>query len=189
MKLGPTVGTRTWGGFMAVGGVSAIDGGFISTPVEGSFTPEGKWLPDGYGFNPEHVVDEDPNAFIDGRDPQMDKAIELLKEEIRRDPPHWPKRLAPPSKEGVRPEPEVMIRGCDMCERLQSLFDAKTRKGENAKGNRSLIRKPGSRKGGIREKIFLRDSWIPNKMPSLSRFRPFAFSRQGDLHHFSPSAF
>jgi hypothetical protein len=29
----------------------------------------------------------------------MDRAIELLKEEIRRNPPHWPKRLPPPSKE------------------------------------------------------------------------------------------
>jgi tricorn protease len=99
MKLGPTVGTRTWGGFMAVSGIGAIDGGFISTPVMGSFTPEGKWLPDGYGFNPDVVVDEDPNAFVAGRDPQMDKAIELLQEQIRRDPPHWPKRMDPPSKE------------------------------------------------------------------------------------------
>lgn len=65
----------------------------------GSFTPEGKWLPDGYGFNPDVVVDEDPNAFVAGRDPQMDKAIELLQEQIRRDPPHWPKRMDPPSKE------------------------------------------------------------------------------------------
>jgi tricorn protease len=99
MKLGATVGTRTWGGFMAVGGISAIDGGFISTPVQGSFTPEGKWLPDGYGFNPDYVVPDDPNAFVAGRDPQLDKAIEVLKEEIKRDPPHWPKRLDPPSKE------------------------------------------------------------------------------------------
>jgi hypothetical protein len=44
-------------------------------------------------------VDEDPNAFVAGRDPQMDKAIELLRDEIPRDPPRWPKRLPPPSKE------------------------------------------------------------------------------------------
>jgi tricorn protease len=99
MKLGPTVGTRTWGGFMAVGGIGAIDGGFISTPVQGSFTPEGKWLPDGYGFNPDYVVDEDPNAFVAGKDPQLDKALELLKAEIKSNPPKWPKRLDPPSKE------------------------------------------------------------------------------------------
>jgi tricorn protease len=99
MKLGPTVGTRTWGGFMAVNSFPTIDGGFVSTPAMGSFTPEGKWLPDGYGFNPDFVVEEDPNAFVAGRDPQLDKAISLLKEEIKQNPPHWPKRLDPPSKE------------------------------------------------------------------------------------------
>jgi tricorn protease len=82
---------------MAVSGITAIDGGFISTPVEGSFTPEGKWLPDGAGFTPDEIVDEDPNAFLAGRDPQLDKAIELLKEEIKRNPPRWPKRMDPPS--------------------------------------------------------------------------------------------
>jgi tricorn protease len=98
-KLGPVVGTRTWGGFMAVGGYPTIDGATVTTPVEGSFTPEGKWLPDGTGFTPDYIVEEDPNAFVAGRDPQMDKALELLKAEIQKDPPKWPKRILPPSKE------------------------------------------------------------------------------------------
>ncbi|MEW6369084.1 MAG: LpqB family beta-propeller domain-containing protein [Acidobacteriota bacterium] len=99
MKLGPSVGTRTWGGFMAVNGFETIDGGFVSTPVQGSFSPDGKWLPDGYGFNPDVVVEEDPNAFQAGRDPQLDKAIELLKAEIQKNPPRWPMRMEPPSAE------------------------------------------------------------------------------------------
>ena len=103
MKLGPTVGTRTWGGFAAVAGITTIDGGTVASPVQGSFTPEGQWLPDGYGFNPDYIVDEDPNAFVAGRDAQLDKAIELLKEEIRQNPPKWPHRLEPPSKEKAFP--------------------------------------------------------------------------------------
>lgn len=99
MGIGKTVGTRTWGGFMAVSGFPALDGGFVTTPVEGSFTPDGKWLPDGTGFTPDYIVDEDPNAFVAGRDPQIDKAVELLKAEIKADPPKWPKRLTPPSAE------------------------------------------------------------------------------------------
>ncbi|HOB51755.1 MAG TPA: PDZ domain-containing protein [Acidobacteriota bacterium] len=99
MGLGPSVGTRTWGGYMAVGGFAAIDGGMVSCPQQGSFTPEGQWLPDGYGFNPDHVVEDDPNAFVAGRDPQLDTAIALLQEEIRKNPPRWPKRLPPPSAE------------------------------------------------------------------------------------------
>jgi len=102
MKLGSTVGTRTWGGFMAVNGFEMIDGGFVSTPVQGSFSPDGKWLPDGYGFNPDLLVEEDPNAFQAGRDPQLDKAIELLNEEIQKNPPRWPKRIEPPSAEKMR---------------------------------------------------------------------------------------
>lgn len=99
MKLGTTVGTRTWGGYAAVNGFPMIDGGFVTTPVASSFTPEGKWLPDGYGFNPDHLVEEDPNAFVAGRDPQLDKAIELLKAEIAKDPPKRPGRQTPLSKE------------------------------------------------------------------------------------------
>lgn len=99
MKLGPTVGTRTWGGFMSVSGFGTLDGGFVSVPQLGSFTPEGKWLPDGYGFNPDFTVEENANAFVAGRDPQLDKAIELLKEEIKRNPPHRMDRQPTPSKE------------------------------------------------------------------------------------------
>jgi tricorn protease len=99
MKLGPVVGTRTWGGYMAVGGFQTIDGGSVSTPQAGSFTPEGKWLPDGYGFTPDFLVDDDPNAFVAGRDPQLDKALELLKAEIKRNPPYFATTIPPPSKE------------------------------------------------------------------------------------------
>lgn len=103
MKLGPVVGTRTWGGFMAVGGGATVDGGFVSTPEEGSFSPDGKWLPDGTGFTPDYPVDEDPNAFREGRDAQLDKALELLKAAIAKDPPMHPKRLVPPSREKAFP--------------------------------------------------------------------------------------
>ena len=99
MKLGPVVGTRTWGGYMAVNNFPTIDGGSVSTPQAGSFTPEGKWLPDGYGFTPDFVVDDDPNAFVADRDPQLDKALELLKAEIKRNPPHFAAQIPPPSKE------------------------------------------------------------------------------------------
>lgn len=99
MKLGPIVGTRTWGGYMAVNGFPTIDGGAVTTPVAASFSPEGKWLPDGHGFDPDYVVDEDPNAFAAGRDPQLDRAIELLRAEIKRNPPRVIDRIPPPTKE------------------------------------------------------------------------------------------
>lgn len=103
MNLGPSVGMRTWGGYMAVGGFSLVDGGFVSCPQQGSFSPEGKWLPDGTGFMPDFEVIDDPNAFVKGRDLQLDKALDLLKAQIRKDPPKWPKRMIPPSQEKAFP--------------------------------------------------------------------------------------
>ncbi len=99
MKLGKTVGTRTWAGYMAVGGVGLIDGGSVAVPVEGSFEPvTHKWLPDGDGFVPDYVVEDDPNAALAGKDPQLDKAVEVLQAEIKADPPKWPTRQDPPTK-------------------------------------------------------------------------------------------
>lgn len=98
MKLGTTVGTRTWGGFVAVGGISTVDGGFISCPVQGSFTPDGKWLPDGYGFKPDIEVAEDVAAFMQGRDNQLERAIAVAQEMVRKNPPKRPGRMIPPKK-------------------------------------------------------------------------------------------
>ncbi len=98
MKLGQSVGKRTWGGYAAVSGVSTLDGGNISAPVQGSYSPDGKWLPDGYGFKPDVEVDIDVKSFLAGRDPQLDKAIAMVKEEIRKNPPVRPGRQVPPVK-------------------------------------------------------------------------------------------
>lgn len=97
LKMGQIVGSKTWGGYAAVGGSLAIDGGFVSTVVAGSFTPDGKWLPDGTGFVPKNYVMDDTAAFLAGRDPQMDKAIELLKADLAKNPVKRVKRQDPPS--------------------------------------------------------------------------------------------
>lgn len=98
MNLGKSVGKRTWGGYAAVGGMSTVDGGFISVPVQGSFKPNGEWLPDGDGFTPDVVVELDPRAFQQGRDTQLERAIEVLRAEVRRDPPKRTGRMKPPVK-------------------------------------------------------------------------------------------
>ncbi len=107
LKIGQIVGSKTWGGYAAVGGFPTIDGGSVSTVMAGSFTPDGKWLPDGTGFIPKNYVMDDTASFLMGRDPQMDKAIELLKADLaknpikrvpRQDPPSDKKRFIPPAK-------------------------------------------------------------------------------------------
>jgi len=98
MKLGPSVGKRTWGGYMAVSGTRLIDGGSVSSPIQGSFAPDGKWLPDGYGFKPDFEVEITPEDAIAGRDPQMDKAIALLEEQVKKDYKKEGQRQTPPIK-------------------------------------------------------------------------------------------
>jgi tricorn protease len=99
MKLGPVLGTRTWGGYMAVAGPPVLDGGTVAFPVEGSFAPgEDKWLPDGTGFTPDILVPEDPAAFAAGRDNQLERAVAVLQDLIAKKPVYHPKRLSPPSQ-------------------------------------------------------------------------------------------
>lgn len=100
MKLGPTVGMRTWGGFAAVGFMGTIDGGFISSPVQGSFSPDGKWLPDGYGFAPDVTVPMGRSYAGDPKDDtQLVRAIAVLQDLVRKDPVKRPKRMVPPIKD------------------------------------------------------------------------------------------
>lgn len=100
MKLGPTVGMRTWGGFAAVGSMRTIDGGFISTPVQGSFSPDGKWLPDGVGFAPDVTVPMARGYLGAPKDDnQLARAILVLQDLVKRDPVKRPKRMVPPIKD------------------------------------------------------------------------------------------
>lgn len=92
MKLGPVVGKRTGGGEVGSGGGYAlVDGGSIYIPNYGAFT-EGKWIIEGVGATPDIEVDQDPAAVMAGKDPQLDKAISLLKEQIAKAPVKRPAR-------------------------------------------------------------------------------------------------
>ena len=88
--LGTTVGTRTWGGIQ--GGAEGvpyqmIDGGIVTTPSLGTFSPEGKYILENTGFTPEHVVEDFPRDGYLGKDRQLEKAIELIMDQLRRNPP------------------------------------------------------------------------------------------------------
>ncbi len=98
MGLGPVVGKRTGGGEVGSGGGYAlVDGGSIYIPNYGAFG-EKAWAIEGYGATPTVEVDEDPAAVEAGKDPQLDKAIALLKEAIAKNPVRRPVR--PPYTRG-----------------------------------------------------------------------------------------
>jgi tricorn protease len=95
LHLGPVLGTRTWGGeiWLSFDNFQA-DGGIASAAELGVYGPEGKWLIEGHGVDPDIVVDNLPHATYEGSDAQLQAAIKLLDEEIQKDPRPVPK--APP---------------------------------------------------------------------------------------------
>jgi tricorn protease len=94
-KMGRIIGTRTWGGEVWLNGDNfEADGGIATAAEIGVFGPEGQWLIEGHGVDPDIVVDNLPHATYGGADAQLKAAIDLLQDEIRKDPRPVPK--APP---------------------------------------------------------------------------------------------
>lgn len=95
LGLGKVVGMRTWGGEIWLSPNNPVaDNGIATAAQLGVYGPEGKWLIEGHGVDPDIVVDNLPHATFEGKDAQLDKALEVLQEEIRQDPrpvpPHPP---------------------------------------------------------------------------------------------------
>ncbi|MHC4572929.1 MAG: S41 family peptidase, partial [Planctomycetota bacterium] len=97
--LGPLVGTRTWGGLIGItGNPRPIDGGFISAPAFGFWNTEGNWEVEGYGVEPDCEIENAPHEMAAGRDPQLEKAIELILEMLEEQPPPQPKKPPYPDR-------------------------------------------------------------------------------------------
>ncbi|MFN8011001.1 MAG: PDZ domain-containing protein [Holophagaceae bacterium] len=87
-KLGPLVGTRTWGGLVGIGGYPVLmDGGTVTAPHFAFFTPEGQFDVENKGVPPDVEVDLDPKAWREGRDAQLEKAVALVMEALKAHPP------------------------------------------------------------------------------------------------------
>ncbi len=94
-KIGPLVGKRTWGGLIGIYDYpQLIDGGMVTAPRLAFWNPEGKWEVENYGVAPDVEVELDPQAVRAGRDPQLEKAVALVLEELKKNPP--PKHQRPP---------------------------------------------------------------------------------------------
>jgi len=92
-KLGPIIGTRTWGGLIGMTGApSLIDGGRVTVPTFSIYDTAGKWIIEGHGVDPDIPVLDDPAQLAQGRDPQLERAIEEVQKEMQASP------SAPPQK-------------------------------------------------------------------------------------------
>jgi tricorn protease len=96
LKLGTVIGTRTWGGEIWLSSSNfLVDGGIATAAETGVYGPEGEWLVEGHGVEPDIVVDNPPHATFKGEDAQLKAAIEFLKKKIADEPvtvPPTPKR-------------------------------------------------------------------------------------------------
>jgi tricorn protease len=96
-KLGPLVGKRTWGGLVGIGGYpSLIDGGMVTAPRMALWFPSGDWEVENNGVAPDVEVDYDPKEVRAGKDPQLEKAVQLVLEEMKKNPLKKPARPAYP---------------------------------------------------------------------------------------------
>lgn len=83
--LGKIIGRRTWGGVVGIrGSLPFMDGGFLNRPEFAGFDIEGKtWPLEGHGIDPDIEVYNNPADEYKGKDAQLDKAIEVILEELK----------------------------------------------------------------------------------------------------------
>jgi tricorn protease len=104
LGIGKTIGVRTWGGEVWLNASNTlVDNGIMTASEFGVYGPEGEWLIEGHGFEPDIVVDNLPHATFNGEDAQLEAAIEHLKKLIESDPRPTPKAPPYPDK-SFRPE-------------------------------------------------------------------------------------
>ena len=97
-KLGPLVGTRTWGGLVGISGYPRlVDGGSVTAPRWGLYSAEGKYEVENIGVAPDVEVEQDPALVRAGHDPQLEKAVELALQALAKQPPKKPVRPAYPN--------------------------------------------------------------------------------------------
>lgn len=92
LELGTLVGKRTWGGLVGILGFPVLlDGGFVTAPNLAIWTEDG-FVVENVGVPPDVEVEQWPADGIAGRDPQLEKAIEIALEQLEANPPVMPER-------------------------------------------------------------------------------------------------
>jgi tricorn protease len=96
--IGPLIGKRTWGGLVGIGGYpELLDGGFVTAPRAAIYGLNGEWEVENRGIPPDYEVDLDPAAYRKGHDTQLEKAIEVVLQQMKEHPPQQHPRPAYPN--------------------------------------------------------------------------------------------
>jgi len=86
-KIGPLVGTRTWGGLVGIYGYPVLlDGGFVTAPRVAIYGLKGEWEVENHGIAPDIEVENDPASVAAGHDRQLEKAVEVTMDALKKNP-------------------------------------------------------------------------------------------------------
>ena len=84
LGLGKLIGMRSWGGIVGISGSKPfVDGQDMRTPFFTSYSTDGEWIIEGHGVDPDIEVDINPFEDYLGKDTQLEKAVEVLLEELK----------------------------------------------------------------------------------------------------------
>lgn len=110
LNIGTVIGSRTWGGEIWLTSSNILVDRGIATAAEfGVYGPQGDWLIEGHGVEPDVKVDNLPHATFQGKDAQLEAAVAFLREKIRKEPvvvpvptPKYPVKVEPAPDEPDR---------------------------------------------------------------------------------------
>ena len=86
-KMGPVIGTRTWGGLVGVSMfIELLDGSSLTAPDYRIYDENGNWVVENEGVEPDIVIEQNSLELSKGIDTQLMKAVELLMEKIAKEP-------------------------------------------------------------------------------------------------------
>ena len=89
--LGPLLGTRTWGGVRGIRGDWALlDGGYITVPEDALYGLDSEWVIENHGVDPDMPVDDSPADWMQGRDVQLQAAVDYILGEMKKRPATLP---------------------------------------------------------------------------------------------------
>jgi len=86
-KVGPLVGTRTWGGLVGIWNYPPLmDGGRVTAPRGAIYGLHGEWEVENHGIAPDIEVENDPASVAAGHDVQLEKAVQVTLEAMKKNP-------------------------------------------------------------------------------------------------------
>jgi len=99
--IGPLIGKRSWGGVVGITGHgSLIDGAVVYVPEFGMGGADGQWVVEGEGVSPDIEVENDPKSVLEGKDPQLERAVEEVLRRLKEKPVKLPSKPESPVKTG-----------------------------------------------------------------------------------------